>query len=181
MLIRPAFAPEAELLTDIHRESFHHYWNSDAFSDFFSVQGTLALVAEISPSPSWGEGRGGGLPGKPSLVNPHPNPPPETGEGIVCAMAVYRIQYEQSDIITLAVRPEWRRKGIARTLLDEILRSVREKGAKSLFLDVEEGNRAAIALYEAAGFHQIGRRKLYYRQKDGSYTDALVMSRKLGL
>ena len=35
-----------------------------------------------SPSPNWGEGRGGGLPGKPSLVSPLPNPPPETGEGI---------------------------------------------------------------------------------------------------
>ncbi len=44
-----------------------------------------------------------------------------------------------------------------------------------MFLDVEDGNATAIQLYEQYGFTQIKRRKQYYRQKDGTFTDALVM------
>ena len=94
-------------------------------------------------------------------------------------MMVYRMLYEQADIITIAVLPEHRRQGIARMLLAEAIRNATEKGCKHMFLDVEDGNNAAISLYEGFGFRHISRRKLYYRQKDGSFTDALVMKCKL--
>jgi ribosomal-protein-alanine N-acetyltransferase len=95
------------------------------------------------------------------------------------AMMVWRLAGEQADIITLAVRPAFRRQGLARTLLAEALNQLRAQGAQTLFLDVEDGNHAAIRLYEQAGFAHQRRRKLYYRQKDGSYTDALVMKKCL--
>ena len=94
-------------------------------------------------------------------------------------MVVLRAQFEQADIITIAILPEWRRRGIARSLLEKVLAEAAKLGAKQLFIDVEEGNIAGLALYQAFGFKQISRRKLYYRQKDGSFTDALVMTRKL--
>ena len=146
ILLRPVTSDQAELLTGIHRQCFTNYWNLDAFSDFFTVAGTYALVAE-SPFPK--------------------------------GMMVYRMLYEQADIITIAVLPEHRRQGIARMLLAEAIRNATEKGCKHMFLDVEDGNNAAISLYEGFGFRHISRRKLYYRQKDGSFTDALVMKCKL--
>lgn len=94
-------------------------------------------------------------------------------------MMVCRLMYEQADIITLAVLPDFRRCGIARTMLAHAMQQVAGKGANAMFLDVEEGNEAAIKLYEGFGFRTINRRKLYYRQKDGSFTDALVMTCKL--
>ena len=49
-------------------------------------------------------------------------------------------------------------------------------GAVRLFLEVAEDNVAARALYERAGFGQIGRRKAYYAAPDGGRTDALVLA-----
>lgn len=94
------------------------------------------------------------------------------------AMAVYRVQYEQAEILTLAVRPAFRRRGIARLMLAEMLARIANSTAKKLFLEVENGNSNALNLYEKAGFTHVSRRKLYYRQKDGTFTDALVMSYK---
>lgn len=94
-------------------------------------------------------------------------------------MIIYRVQYEQADIITLTVSPPWRKKGVARALVEEALDHLDELGAPRIFLDVEDGNADALALYEGHGFIHVHRRKNYYRQKDGTFTDALVMERKL--
>lgn len=94
-------------------------------------------------------------------------------------MAVLRVAGEQADIITIAVRPQYRRHGLATTMMKQSIEKAVSLGADAMFLDVENGNTAAIALYAALGFTQLSRRKLYYRQKDGTYTDALVMTRKL--
>lgn len=95
------------------------------------------------------------------------------------AMVVYRVSFDQADILTLAVLPQWRRNGLAEKMLGEILGGCKISGVKKIFLEVEEVNIAAFNLYEKSGFKQIGRRKLYYQQLDGSYTDALVMEKKL--
>lgn len=95
------------------------------------------------------------------------------------AMVVYRISFDQADILTIAVLPQWRRKGLAEKMLSEMLVRCKNAGVKKMFLEVEEGNISAFNLYEKSGFKQIGRRKLYYQQLDGSYTDALVMEKKL--
>ena len=92
---------------------------------------------------------------------------------------VLRVQHEQSDIITIAVRKAFRRQGIAKLLMHQAMKMAVAQGATQMFLDVEDGNIAAVQLYESFGFVHINRRKLYYRQKDGSYTDALVMRRVL--
>jgi [ribosomal protein S18]-alanine N-acetyltransferase len=96
------------------------------------------------------------------------------------AMMVFRVLYEQADIITLAVEPAFRRQGIGRELLARAMAESAALGASKMFLDVEDGNVTAVQLYEKYGFSVIHRRKHYYRQKDGSFTDALVMTRKIG-
>lgn len=132
------------VLSKIHEQCFPNYWNIDAFNDFFSVEGTQALLA-----------------GEPTI-----------------GMMVYRTHFEQADIITIAVLAEHRRKGLARIMLDKALADMQINGVQAIFLDVEDGNLAAIALYEGLGFSVVRRRRQYYRQKDGTCTDALVMSKK---
>ena len=149
--IRPVSKDDAAVLADIHRECFPHYWQQEAFTDFFSVAGTLGWLVE-GPEPT----------------------------NMPIGMIIYRVLYEQADIITVAVRPAWQRQGIGRKLLVEAMENAKHMGCKVMFLDVEEGNDAAIKLYEAFGFTHVNRRKLYYKQKNGSFTDALVMKRVLG-
>ena len=64
----------------------------------------------------------------------------------------------EHEILNLAVDPARRRRGIARRLLQEVLRT----GSGEWFLDVRESNAAAQALYNSLGFSPIGRRENYY-------------------
>ena len=94
-------------------------------------------------------------------------------------MMVYRVTFEQADVLTVAVLPVWRRRGIAKKLVEGMIEKCQELGVAKIFLEVELGNDSAIKLYENMGFTHISRRKLYYQQLDGSLTDALVMMKKL--
>jgi len=69
----------------------------------------------------------------------------------------------------IVVSPLFRREGIGRRLLEELLSRARESGGDALFLEVRESNTAARSLYEQAGFQLTGRRKNYYKdpREDG--------------
>lgn len=85
----------------------------------------------------------------------------------------------EAELLTLAVAPEARRRGLGRKLVARFLYQAQLRGAERAFLEVRADNAAAIALYESAGFAPAGRRRGYYRDKDGSRTDALVLAREL--
>lgn len=76
----------------------------------------------------------------------------------------------EAEVLTLAVTPTARRRGIATTLLAAAADAM---GAPVLFLEVEDTNAAALALYRGAGFNQCGVRPRYY--PDGG--NALVLRR----
>ncbi len=86
-------------------------------------------------------------------------------------LVLWRVAADEAEILTLAVLPPWRRAGLGRRLLAAAAAAVRAAGAATLFLEVACGNTAGQALYRAAGFREVGRRKGYY---DGG-GDALVM------
>ena len=90
-----------------------------------------------------------------------------------------RIVLDEAEILTLAVLPKARRLGLGRRLVEEAAVAATKGCAARLFLEVAEDNAPARALYDRAGFRQIGRRKAYYAAADGSRTDAVVMSRDL--
>lgn len=75
----------------------------------------------------------------------------------------------------LAVHPEFRRRGIARSLLTSSLERLREAGAISAALEVRPSNVAAIDLYRSHGFEPTRMRENYYRDGEA----ALVMTRSL--
>ncbi len=77
----------------------------------------------------------------------------------------------EAEVLTLAVRPDRRRRGLGAALLADAALGAAARGADSLFLEVSERNAAARALYAAAGLVAVGRRRRYYA--DGA--DALVL------
>lgn len=85
----------------------------------------------------------------------------------------------EADLLTLAVAPEARRLGVGRKLVARFLYQAQLRGADRAFLEVKAGNAPAIALYESSGFVPAGRRRAYYREPDGSRSDALVLAREL--
>ena len=76
-------------------------------------------------------------------------------------------------VMNVSVDPDHRRRGIASTLLSELLERVRDPQAQ-FTLEVRDSNRGAIALYERFGFRSAGVRRRYY-QDNGE--DALIMWR----
>lgn len=80
-------------------------------------------------------------------------------------------------INNVAVRDQYRRRGIGSALLDRIMETARRLKVRAAFLEVRSGNRAAQALYEKTGFQAIARRADYYSDPR---EDAVVMSLTLG-
>ena len=85
----------------------------------------------------------------------------------------------EAELLTIAVAPEARRRGLGRTLVSRFLYQARLRQADRAFLEVSAQNPAAIALYESAGFTPAGRRTGYYRTPEGTRIDALVLARDL--
>lgn len=84
---------------------------------------------------------------------------------------------DEIEILNLAVRPEVRRCGIGKALVQALLQ--RFGGSKDqirVFLEVRESNSAGIAFYRGLGFQQVGRRNNYYREPTEA---ALVFSLRL--
>jgi [ribosomal protein S18]-alanine N-acetyltransferase len=91
--------------------------------------------------------------------------------GVLVGYAALLAVGSTADVQRIAVRPDWRRQGIGAELLADLLREALERGCIEALLEVREDNPAAVAMYEAAGFGVLVRRRGYYR--DGA--DALVL------
>lgn len=91
-----------------------------------------------------------------------------------------RLAADEAEILTIAVAPKHRRSGLGWRLMGAVLRRLRAEGVQSLFLEVDEGNDAAISLYGKLGFSKVAERAAYYDQQNGARTAALVMRLDLG-
>ena len=72
----------------------------------------------------------------------------------------------EGEILTLAVSPSARGRGLGRALLQAAMTKSKALGAETMFLEVGVDNPAALALYAALGFAKVGGRKAYYNGKD---------------
>lgn len=83
-----------------------------------------------------------------------------------------------SELLTLAVVPGARRKGVGASLVTAASVAALVRGAASMHLEVSEDNEVARALYRKLGYEEAGRRHAYYAGEGGA-VDAIVMRRKL--
>ena len=72
----------------------------------------------------------------------------------------------EAEILTLAVAPQARGRGLGRALLQAAIARLEAQGAQSLFLEVGTDNPHALALYAGLGFAKVGMRKAYYAGRD---------------
>ncbi len=87
-----------------------------------------------------------------------------------------RTAADEAEILTLAVQPAARRRGLGRELTAAGLARARTLGAERVFLEVAEDNAPARALYGRLGFTEAGRRPAYYASSDGRRRDAFVLA-----
>ena len=93
--------------------------------------------------------------------------------------AVSRMAADEAEILTIAVAPAHRGRGLSRQLLLTHLGHLAGRGVRTVFLEVEENNQPARRLYDRAGFTVAGRRERYYQEAGGQQLNALIMRRDL--
>lgn len=91
---------------------------------------------------------------------------------------LYRVVVDEAEVLTIGVRPGWRRRGFAAHVLRAAAQRAFDAGAERFFLEVAEGNVAARALYTSLGFIEVGRRSKYYVFLTGPQ-DALTLEMAL--
>jgi ribosomal-protein-alanine N-acetyltransferase len=96
-------------------------------------------------------------------------------QGKAAGFILCRLAADEGEILTLATHPDFRRKGVARGLLQAAVAQGRAAGAASLFLEVAADNAPAIGLYRREGFAASGRRRGYYARPGARPVDALVL------
>ena len=82
---------------------------------------------------------------------------------------------DETDMMNVAVHPDFRRQGIAEALVNGLVDQLKAMGSHCLTLEVRASNAPAIALYEKLGFSEIGRRRNYYRNPR---EDALILRKE---
>jgi ribosomal-protein-alanine N-acetyltransferase len=144
ILVSRAGQQDPSWMAAIHRTCFAKPWDEATMAQFLASPEVLCLVGSVA----------------------------DDSGGIMGGMLIARNAAEEAELLTLAVAPACRRSGLGRALLKAATKTLRESGAKQLFLEVDEGNEAALALYRSLGAQPVGRRAGYY--DDGA--DAAIFS-----
>lgn len=149
--IEPLTEDDSHSLASLHHEDFARPWAEEEFSALLAQEVVFGFKAT------------------------------EMGrrQGRIAGFVLARHAGGEAEILTIAVTRSLHRRGIGRSLMDAVLRHLHHERIESVFLEVDENNAAAIALYRRLGFREVGRRTAYYRSRDGSRSDALVMRRDL--
>ncbi|RME25487.1 MAG: ribosomal-protein-alanine N-acetyltransferase [Deltaproteobacteria bacterium] len=101
----------------------------------------------------------------------------EGKETVVAGYVVAWLLPQDMHILNLAVRKEFRRRGIATSLVEDALEEFGRRGGGMAYLEVRQSNNAARRVYEKLGFRCVGRRPRYYRVGN---EDALLMALRVG-
>ena len=95
--------------------------------------------------------------------------------GRVAGYAGLQVVLDEGTITNIAVRPEYRRQGVAHQLLAVFMNFAQGNRLAFLTLEVRASNYGAIALYGELGFRSVGRRKNYYEHPK---EDAIIMTKE---
>lgn len=93
----------------------------------------------------------------------------------IIGFLICQIVLDEATLFNIAIEPAMQRKGLGVLLLKELIEQLKEKGIKTLWLEVRESNPARW-LYEKQGFNEVDIRKNYYPTPDGKRENAVVMA-----
>ncbi len=143
--IEPAVLGDAEQLARVHGRAFYRGWSEAEFA---------AYLADPRRTPAY------------AAMDRNRR---------IAGFALLRIAADEAELMTIAVAPNWRGKGVGAALMRAAFADLMMSPVKHMFLEVEAANAPAIALYKGFGFADVGRREGYYETKGGEKASALVM------
>ena len=109
------------------------------------------------------------------LIEPNVVADRATSGARLAGFVMSRLAADQAELLSIAIAARYRRRGLARKLLDVHLRRLAVYGISSVFLEVEERNEPARRLYTGLRFREVGRRESYYAEIGKEAGTALVL------
>ena len=140
-------------VAEIQKASFASPWEDGAIAEMLNGRGVAGLVAQTVKNKTH----------------------------LVAAFIIYRTVAKESEVISIACAPKLRRSGAARALMQEFIGICLADRLSEIFLEVDDANKPALALYRSLGFEKVGERKGYYgndsknSDKDRPGGNALIM------
>lgn len=175
--VEPLDAGAAPLLAGLHAAAFAGPWEEHEFERLLTERIVHAHGVYVEAAlPTWGWA-GPGLAGG-AFLRGFLEGFLGTGReplGFVLSRAVE----DEAEILTLALHPDVRGRGLAAPLLRRHLDDLMRLGVRAVHLEVEEGNAPALRLYQRHGFNEVGRRPGYYAGPGGTRATALVLTARL--
>ena len=129
----------------LHASAFAHAWSAGDFETLLAASTSLGDRAALGQSQA------------------------------LAGFVVSRCAADEAEILSIAVDPAFRRRGIGRKLLLGHLGRLAGAAVGKVFLEVDDLNIAALGLYTDLGFAEVGKRKAYYRQANGIFGNALIL------
>lgn len=90
------------------------------------------------------------------------------GDAEILGYLLFRAIAEEAELLRLAIRPAFQRRGLGSILFREFLNLLRERGIKKIFLEVKESNGKALSFYRRWGFIPMGLRHNYYKNGENA-------------
>ncbi|AQX22404.1 MULTISPECIES: ribosomal protein S18-alanine N-acetyltransferase [unclassified Bartonella] len=146
-IIAPLSSKDSVFLHQIHKNCFSIAWTQQTFETFLKDHSIFGYKAHL-------------------IGQSHQ----------ILGFCLCRLILGEAEIITIAVNSNNRQQKIGHFLIDNIFRHLRRKRATKLFLEVEETNLPALALYKRFKFQKIAKRPAYYQSHNG-LIDAIIMQK----
>lgn len=143
--IEPGKTSDAKMLAKIHAEGFFHGWQVSDFVSYLADQHQTPIYVACDARRK------------------------------IAGFAILRLAGEEAELLTIAVHKKWQGKQIGTALMRATLDDLLKTPARQFFLEVDEQNASALALYQKLGFVKIAERKAYYPRPDGTAATAVVM------
>ena len=150
LVVQQATPLDAGLMAAIHASCFPRPWDEAAMARFVAGPGCLCLIASTL----------------------------DNRAAVAAGLLIARKAADEAEILTFGVSPSCRRMGLGRAMLRRAIAVLGAGGAKRLYLEVEDGNEAALALYRALGAVPVGRRPGYYEHGADASIFSLALSRR---
>ena len=99
---------------------------------------------------------------------PEPNTP-------AAGFSLTRSSLDEEELLLFAVAPQFRRRGLGRQMLDQLVQDAKARNVRKLMLEMRRGNPAE-RLYRDFGFFPVGERPNYYRGGSGEPIDAITFA-----
>ena len=154
MLIRPVMPAEAALLAALHAACFEkgdlptprNAWDEAAMAQFVAGPSTLCLLASLA-----------------------------TRELRPVGFLIARAAVDEAELLTIGILREYRERGVGQALMQHAAGTLRASGILRLFLEVDETNAHALALYRSMGAEPVGHRRGCYENDRNAAVLRLVL------